>query len=302
MTLTGQQLEQSAVGPASVVTVRAAASPWVAARRRFVRSTTGLAGAIVLLVLVLAATFASVVSPYDPVKQDFRIERDPPSLAHPMGVDDLGRDILSRVISGARVSLLAGTVAATLALVIGSALGMLAAFYGGRADTLIMRSMDVLLAFPYLLLAIAVIAILGPSLVSAMIAIGIVHVPGYARIVRGSVLVVRAREYVEAASALGASDLRVMGQHVLPNVLAPLIVQVTLNVGAAIIDTAGLSFLGLGTQPPTPDWGNMLAAGRSEMLNAPWITTFPGLAILVTVLACNLMGDALRDALDPRLR
>jgi peptide/nickel transport system permease protein len=302
MTLTGQELEGSATGPASVVTVRAATSPWVAARRRFVRSPTGLAGAIVLLVLVLAAMFANVVSPYDPVKQDFRIERDPPSLAHPMGVDDLGRDILSRVISGARVSLLAGTVAATLALVVGSALGMLAAFYGGRADTLIMRSMDVLLAFPYLLLSIAVIAILGPSLVSAMIAIGIVHVPGYARIVRGSVLVVRSREYVEAATALGARDVRVMWQHVLPNVLAPLIVQVTLGVGTSIIDTAGLSFLGLGTQPPTPDWGNMLAAGRSEMINAPWIATFPGLAILVTVLACNLMGDALRDALDPRLR
>jgi peptide/nickel transport system permease protein len=179
---------------------------------------------------------------------------------------------------------------------------MLAAFYGGRADTLIMRSMDVLLAFPYLLLAIAVVAILGPGLLTAMIAIGIVHVPGYARIVRGSVLVVRSREYVEAATALGASDLRVMGVHVLPNVLAPIIVQVTLNVGSSIIDTAGLSFLGLGTQPPTPDWGNMLAAGRSEILNAPWIATFPGLAILVTVLAFNLMGDALRDAFDPRLR
>jgi peptide/nickel transport system permease protein len=261
-----------------------------------------MAGTAVLLILLLAAIFASFVSPYDPVKQDFRVERDPPSTAHPLGVDELGRDILSRVIWGSRVSLQAGAMAATIALIVGSTLGMLAAFYGGRADTLIMRTMDVLLAFPYLLLAIAVVAILGPGLLTAMIAIGIVNVPGYARIVRGSVLVVRSREYVEAASALGASDVRVMGVHVLPNVLAPIIVQVTLNVGSAIIDTAGLSFLGLGTQPPTPDWGNMLAAGRGELINAPWIATFPGLAILVTVLAFNLMGDALRDALDPRLR
>jgi peptide/nickel transport system permease protein len=298
----GQELDRRILSASSTEAHRPTASPWLAARRRFARSASGLAGAAVLLVLLLAAIFAGVVSPYDPVKQDFRIERDPPSLAHPMGVDELGRDVLSRVIWGARVSLQAGAMAATIALVIGSTLGMLAAFYGGRADTLIMRSMDVLLAFPYLLLAIAVVAILGPGLLTAMIAIGIVHVPAYARIVRGSVLVVRSREYVEAAAALGASDLRVMGRHVLPNVLAPLIVQVTLNVGSSIIDTAGLSFLGLGTQPPTPDWGNMLAAGRSELINAPWIATFPGLAILVTVLACNLMGDALRDALDPRLR
>jgi peptide/nickel transport system permease protein len=301
-TTPGRSIDQAAVAPSGREGYRPSASPWVAARRRFSRSISGLAGTVVLLILLLAAILAGFVSPYDPVKQDFRVERDPPSLAHPMGVDELGRDILSRVIWGSRVSLQAGAMAATIALIVGSTLGMLAAFYGGRADTLIMRSMDVLLAFPYLLLAIAVVAILGPGLLTAMIAIGIVHIPGYARIVRGSVLVVRSREYVEAATALGASDLRVMSSHVLPNVLAPIIVQVTLNVGSAIIDTAGLSFLGLGTQPPTPDWGNMLASGRSELINAPWIATFPGLAILVTVLAFNLMGDALRDALDPRLR
>ena len=253
-----------------------------------------------LLVLLVSATFAGAVSPYDPVKQDFRVEREPPSLKNPMGTDEFGRDILSRVIWGARVSIQAGAMAATIALVVGSTLGMLAAYYGGRADTLIMRSMDVLLAFPYLLLAIAIVAILGPGLLTAMIAIGIVHVPAYARIVRGSVLVVRSREYVEAAAALGASDLRVMGRHVFPNVLAPLIVQVTLNVGSSIIDTAGLSFLGLGTQPPTPDWGNMLAAGRSELINAPWIATFT--VLVLTLLLLTFMGDALRDALDPRLR
>jgi peptide/nickel transport system permease protein len=301
-TTPGQEIERRAPMLSAPVAQRPAASPWLAARRRFARSPSGLAGATVLLILLLAAIFAGVVAPYDPVKQDFRVEREPPSLAHPMGTDELGRDVFSRVIWGARVSLAAGAVAATIALMIGSALGMLAAFYGGRADSVIMRGMDVLLAFPYLLLAIGVVAILGPGLLTAMIAIGIVHVPSYARILRGSVLVVRSREYVEAATTLGASDLRVMGQHVLPNVMAPIIVQVTLNVGSSIIDTAGLSFLGLGTQPPTPDWGNMLASGRSELINAPWIATFPGLAILVTVLAFNLMGDALRDALDPRLR
>jgi peptide/nickel transport system permease protein len=165
-----------------------------------------------------------------------------------------------------------------------------------------MRAMDVLLAFPYLLLAIAVVAILGSGLLTAMVAIGIVNVPIYARVVRGAVLAVREREYVEAARALGARDGRIMWRHVLPNVLAPVIVQATLNVGTAIIETAGLSFLGLGTQPPTPDWGNMLSAGRSYLIDSPWIATFPGLAILITVLAFNLMGDALRDALDPRLR
>ncbi len=255
-----------------------------------------------LAILLLTAIFASQVSPYDPLKQDFRIEREGPGLGHLMGTDEFGRDVLSRVIWGARVSLQAGAVAASIALVAGSVLGMLAAYYGGRADALIMRSMDVVLAFPYILLAIAVVAILGPGLLTAMIAIGIVYIPNYARVVRGAVLSVKVREYVEAARALGSNDRQVMWQHVLPNVLAPVIVQATLNVGIAIIDTAGLSFLGLGTQPPTPDWGNMLAAGRSYLIDAPWIVTFPGLAILVTVLAFNMMGDALRDALDPRLR
>ena len=255
-----------------------------------------------LVVVVLAAVFAAQVSPYNPTRQDFRVERQPPSAAHLMGTDELGRDVLSRVVWGARESLKAGAVAASIALVVGLVLGMLAAYYGGGLDNLIMRLMDVILAFPYILLAITVVAILGPGLQNAMIAIGIVYVPHYARVVRGSVLSIRARDYVDAARALGASDNRVMWQHVLPNALAPVIVQTTLNVGTAIIDTAGLSFLGLGTQPPNPDWGNMLSAGRSYVIDSPWIATFPGLAILVTVLAFNLMGDALRDAFDPRLR
>jgi peptide/nickel transport system permease protein len=282
--------------------LRVAPSPWIAARRRFLRSRTGIAGAVVLLIVTLSAVFAAQVAPYNPTRQDFRIERQPPSLEHLMGTDEFGRDVLSRVIWGGQSSLQAGAIAATIALAAGLLLGMLAAYYGGRLDSLIMRVMDVLLAFPYILLAIAVVAILGPGLRNAMIAIGIVYIPHYARVVRGAVLSVRARDYVEAARALGSSDGRVMVQHVLPNTLAPVIVQTTLNVGTAIIDTAGLSFLGLGTQPPTPDWGNMLSAGRSYVIDSPWIATFPGLTILVTVLAFNLMGDALRDAFDPRLR
>jgi peptide/nickel transport system permease protein len=281
---------------------RQSPSPWTAARRRFVRSRTGLSGALVLLLVTLAAIFATQVSPYSPTRQDFRVERQAPSLEHLMGTDEFGRDVLSRVIHGARVSLLAGAVTALLSLVVGLVLGMTAAYYGKQADALIMRVMDIVLAFPYILLAIAVVAILGPGLLNAMIAIAIVYVPHYARVVRGAVLSVRARDFVEAAIASGAQDRRVMWHHVLPNTLAPVIVQTTLNVGTAIIDTAGLSFLGLGTQPPTPDWGNMLSAGRSYIIDSPWIATFPGLAILVTVLAFNLMGDALRDAFDPRLR
>ena len=281
---------------------RAAPSLWAAARARFMRSGTGKLGATLLVLLGLIAVFAGQVSPYDPVHQDFRIEREPPSAAHLMGTDEFGRDVFSRVVWGARVSLQAGAVAASIALVVGLLLGMTAAYYRGRTDGLVMRAMDVLLSFPYLLLAIGIVAILGPGLLTAMIAIGIVYIPNYARVVRGAVLSVGARDFVEAARAVGARDGRVMWLHVLPNVLAPIIVQATLNVGTAIIDTAGLSFLGLGTQPPTPDWGNMLSAGRSYVIDSPWIATFPGLAILVTVLAFNLMGDALRDAFDPRLR
>jgi peptide/nickel transport system permease protein len=291
------QPEVAATGPG-----RRISTPWTNARRRFLHSRTGVAGAIVLVIVVLAALFASRIAPYSPTRQDFRVERQPPSAQHLMGTDEFGRDVFSRVIWGAQTSLEAGAVAATIALVIGLGLGMFAAFYGGRADNVIMRFMDVILAFPYILLAIAVVAILGPGLLNAMIAIAIVYIPHYARVVRGSVLSVRARDYVEAARALGASDGRVMLHHVLPNTMAPVIVTTTLIVGSAIIDTAGLSFLGLGTQPPTPDWGNMLSAGRSYVIDSPWIATFPGLAILVTVLAFNLMGDALRDAFDPRLR
>jgi peptide/nickel transport system permease protein len=303
MAVSSEPLPLRSASPVAAETAgRRATTPWRAAQRRFIRSRTGVAGAVVLIVIVLAAIFAAQIAPYSPTRQDFRAQLQPPSPQHWMGTDEFGRDVFSRVIWGAQSSLEAGAVAATIALIIGVLFGMVAAFYGGRADSVIMRCMDILLAFPYILLAIAVVAILGPGLRNAMIAIGIVYIPHYARVARGSVLSVRAREYVDAARALGADDSRIMRQHVLPNTLAPLIVQTTLCVGIAIIDTAGLSFLGLGTQPPTPDWGNMLSAGRNYVIDSPWIATFPGLAILVTVLAFNLMGDALRDAFDPRLR
>jgi len=294
-------LRATAVGSRIAKDANSPQSQWAAARRRFVHSGTGMLGAALLVLFLLVAVFAAQVSPYDPIHQDFRIERETPSAEHLMGTDEFGRDVFSRVVWGARVSLQAGAIAASIALVVGLALGMTAAYYRGRTDGLVMRAMDVLLAFPYLLLAIGIVAILGPGLLTAMIAIGIVYIPNYARVVRGAVLSVGARDFVEAARAVGARDRRVMWRHILPNVLAPIIVQATLNVGTAIIDTAGLSFLGLGTQPPTPDWANMLSAGRSYVIDSPWIATFPGLAILATVLAFNLVGDALRDALDPRL-
>lgn len=296
-----RRTSETALGSPVEGSDRVARSQWTAAGQRFLRSSTGVLGAVLLAVFLLGALMAGQVSPYDPIHQDFRIEREAPSVQHVMGTDEFGRDVFSRVVWGARVSLQAGAVAASIALVVGLVLGMTAAYYRGRTDALVMRAMDVLLAFPYLLLAIGIVAILGPGLLTAMVAIGIVYIPNYARVVRGAVLSVAARDFVEAARAIGARDGRIMWQHVLPNVLAPIIVQATLNVGTAIIDTAGLSFLGLGTQPPTPDWGNMLSAGRSYVIDSPWIATFPGVAILATVLAFNLLGDALRDALDPRL-
>jgi peptide/nickel transport system permease protein len=251
-------------------------------------------------VVITAALFAGQVSPYNPVRQDFRVERQPPNPAHLMGTDELGRDVLSRIIWGAQASLQAGATAATIALAVGLVLGMLAAYYGGRADSVIMRTMDVVLAFPYLLLAIAVVAILGPGLRNAMIAIAIVGFPLYTRLVRGVVLSLREREFVEAARALGAGDRVILGRHIVPHLLSPVIVAFSLDVGVKILATAGLSFLGLGTQPPTADWGSMLATGRQFVVLSPHVALLPGLAIFVVVLALNMVGDAVRDVLDPR--
>lgn len=257
-------------------------------------------GLIVLAIVIIAAIFGPWITPYDPTLTDVVNRLQPPGLEHPFGTDELGRDIFSRVIAGARVSLVVGFVAVGIALSIGVPLGLIAGYYGGWTETGIMRFADMVFAFPAILLAITVLAILGPGVVNAMIAIGIVYMPIFARITRASTLSVREEVYVRAARSVGASDLRIIALHILPNVLTPIIVQTSISLAFAILSEAALSFLGLGAQPPQPSWGRMLAEGRSFFSLAWWMAFFPGMAILLTVLAFNLVGDALRDALDPR--
>jgi peptide/nickel transport system permease protein len=257
---------------------------------------------VIIFLLIGVALLANVIAPYDPIKQSFRIQLQPPSLEHPLGTDEFGRDIMSRMIYGARWALLAGILADSIALVLGVTLGLIGGFYGRSVDAGIVWLTDVMLAFPYLLLAMIIVAIFGPGLINAMIAIGIVYVPQYARLVRGTVLSLKEKEFIEAARCLGVPVWRIILRHVLPNSIAPIIVMATLAIGWAIVQTAGLSFLGLGAQPPIPEWGAMLAGGRNYMLSAWWIATFPGLAIVVTVIGFNLLGDGLRDTLDPYLR
>jgi ABC-type dipeptide/oligopeptide/nickel transport system permease subunit len=272
------------------------------------RNKTSVAGLIVVAGFVLAAIFAPSLSPHDPVETALYDQLKPPawkdggSDKNILGTDDLGRDIFSRIIYGARVSLIVAVVSVGLAFVLGTLLGSISGYYKGALDNVIMRIMDIILAFPYLLLAIVVVAFLGPSLQNAMIAIGITYVPRFARIVRGSVLEEFEKDYVMAAKAVGARDWRIIFVAILPNCLGPLIVLTTLSFASAILDAAALSFLGLGAQPPTPEWGAMIASSRSLILRASWVMTFPGIAILLAVLGFNLLGDGLRDALDPRMR
>jgi peptide/nickel transport system permease protein len=264
-------------------------------------NTIGAVGAIIILIVVFLAVFAGLIAPDDPNAQIAK-PLDPPSTRHVLGVDEFGRDEFSRLVFGSRISLYVGIVAVTIALVIGGSLGVLAGFYGGHIDNILMRFVDVFFAFPSLLLAVAIAGILGPSLTNTMIAVGIVYAPTYARLARGVVLSVNTTQYMEAARALGSNDWRLIVRHVLPNIAAPLIVQTSLSLSTAILTEASLSFLGLGTQPPDPSWGTMLGAGRKFMETAPWVAIFPGTAIAITVLGFNLLGDGLRDALDPRLR
>jgi peptide/nickel transport system permease protein len=264
-------------------------------------STRGaVAGGIVLLMAMLGAVFAPAVSPYDPLKQDLARLLAPPSTAHLLGTDNIGRDVLARVIWGTRVSLIAGFVSVAMAMVAGSLLGLLAGYWGGRVDGLIMRLMDAVLSFPALVLALALGAVLGAGLSGVLIALGVVYTPTFARLMRGQVLTIRTREYVMAARVLGAPDSRILRQHVLPNAATPIVVQASLSVAFAILAEASLSFLGLGVQPPEPSWGSMINAGRGYLQQAPWIVFGPGAALFVTVLGLNFVGDALRDALDPR--
>jgi peptide/nickel transport system permease protein len=267
---------------------------------KLLNSRNGRIGLAITLLVLLLAFLGPLISPYDPLAPEMEAGLQSPSWLHWFGTDEFGRDILSRMLHGTRVALQVGLIADGISLGAGVLLGLLAGYFKGKLDTLIMRCMDVLLAFPYLLLAMMIVAILGTGLRNAMIAIGFVYIPQYTRLVRGSVLAVRELEFVTAARISGASHWRIMTRHILRNCYSPIIVQATLTLGSAIVETAGLGFLGLGAQPPQPEWGAMLSTGRNYILQAPWICTFPGLAILVTVVGFNLLGDGLRDALDPR--
>ena len=271
------------------------------ALRRAARARLAPLGAVVLVTALVVALGAPVLAPYDPFAQDLGNALARPSRAHGLGTDNVGRDVLSRVIWGTRVSLLAGFVSVALAALAGGLLGLLAGYSGGRTDGLVMRLMDAVLSFPPLVLALALGAVLGAGLTGVLIALGVVYTPTFARLMRGQVLTVKARDYVEAARALGASGWWIARRHVLPNAATPIVVQASLSVAFAILAEASLSFLGLGIQPPAASWGSMINAGRGYLQQAPWIVFGPGAALFVTVIGLNFVGDAIRDGLDPRL-
>jgi len=275
-------------------------SPARRALRRLLRRRGAMAGLAVVAFFVVLAVFAGAVAPYDPLQTSWTAIRKAPSAAHVFGTDEIGRDVLSRVVWGARASLLAGLVSVCISLSLGVPIGLVAGYVGGLTDGLISRVTDAMLACPFLILAIALAAFLGPSLTNAMIAIGISATPVFIRLTRAQVLAVKVEDYVEAARAVGNSHLRIALRHILPNVLPPLIVQATLATAAAIIAEASLSFLGLGQQPPAPSWGSMLNTAKNYVENAPWMAVWPGVSIFLLVLSFNLLGDGLRDALDPR--
>ena len=274
--------------------------PMQRAWRQLVKRKGAMVGLGLIAAFILLAVAAPLVAPYEPLKTSWTLVRKAPSAAHWFGTDDLGRDVLARVLYGARASLLAGAISVVIALSIGVPIGMIAGYRGGFVDALISRITDAMLACPFLILAIALAAFLGPSLGNAMIAIGISATPIFVRLTRGEVLNVKVEEYVEAARSVGDTDLQIAVRHILPNIMPALLVQATLSVAAAIIAEAALSFLGLGQQPPAPSWGSMLNAAQRFLTNAPWMAIWPGLAIFLVVLSLNLLGDGLRDALDPQ--
>jgi peptide/nickel transport system permease protein len=269
---------------------------------RLRRNRLAVLGLIIMILLVLTAVFAPLLAPFHYAAQSLSDAFTPPSWEHPLGTDDFGRDILSRIIYGARVSLQVGIFAVSMAMVSGGILGAIAAYYGGRIDDIIMRFMDILLAIPQILLAIAIAAALGPGLLNLTIAVGIAALPTFARVVRGAVLSISGQEFIEAAHCMGASDAWIIARHIIPNCSAPIIVQATLRVAQAILAAASLSFLGLGIQPPFPEWGGMLAGARGYVRDYAYMTIFPGLAIMITIMALNFLGDGLRDAMDPKLK
>ena len=272
--------------------------------QRLVKNKMAMVGLAIIILLALAAIFADVIADYDTkvVAQHISDRLQGPSAQHWFGTDEFGRDIFARMIHGSRVSLVVGLISVSVSLIAGGTLGAFAGYYGGRVDNVIMRIMDIFLAVPSILLAITIVAALGTNLVNVMLAIGISGTPGFARIVRAAVMSVKDQEFVDASRAAGAGDFHIIVHHILPNSLAPLIVQATLKIGGAILSCASMSFIGLGIVPPTPEWGAMLSTGRDFLRDAPHLTAFPGMAIMFAVFAMNLMGDGLRDALDPKLK
>ena len=282
-------------------------SPWFDIFRRFLHNKLAIVGFVMIGIVVFVAIFAPVLAKqhpnengvFSPNPRDFK---QAPSLEHPMGTDAIGRDMLSLIIYGARISIRIGLFAVGLAIFVGSTLGSIAGYAGGIVDATIMRIMDMMLAFPSILLALAIVVVIGPGVFNAMIAVGIVAIPTYARIARSSVLSEKEKDYIMAARALGVRAHRILGRHVLPNILSPIIVTASLGIATAILDAAGLGFLGLGAQPPTPEWGLLLSRNREYLLGSPWMVFFPGVSIMFLVLGFNLLGDGLRDAMDPRLK
>ena len=269
---------------------------------RMKRNKLAMMGLFIIILLVIVAIFADVIAPYGYADQNLANQYQKPSMEHLFGTDELGRDIFSRVVYGSRVSLRVGFISVSISMIIGVAFGAITGYYGGKVDNVLMRLIDIVQALPDTLLAIAIMASLGPGLTNLMIAVGIAAIPGYARLVRSSVLSLKDQEFIEAARANGSSDFRIILKHIIPNCMAPIIVQATLGVAYAIINAAVLSFIGLGLEPPTPEWGAMLSGGRAYIRDFPHMTLFPGLAIVITILALNLLGDGLRDALDPKLK
>ena len=275
---------------------------WEDVWRRFRKNKAAMFGLAVMVLMVFSAIFAGVIAPADPIAQNLDRAFLPPSFQHIMGTDNFGRDIFSRVIFGTRTSLRIGFTAVGVGLIMGLILGSISGFYGGKIDNVLMRFIDILISIPGILLAIAIVAALGGGMINVMIAVGLSSIPGYTRITRAAVLTIREREFVEAARAIGGNDFRIITRHILPNCLAPIIVQATLGLSGAILSAAGLSFIGLGIQPPTPEWGFMLSDGRRFIRDHWHMVMFPGLAIVTVVLAINLVGDGLRDAFDPKLK
>jgi peptide/nickel transport system permease protein len=270
--------------------------------RRLKKNKLAVVGLIVLILLILTAILAPLLAPQDYTAQDSKASYATASAAHLLGADKLGRDLLSRLIYGARASLAMGAISVAIAALIGITIGAIAGFFGGWTDNIAMRFLDIYQSIPMLLLCVTLAAILGPGLQNAIIALGVCSVPGYARLMRASVLTVREKEFIESARAVNASNTRIILQHIIPNSMAPLIVEITMGIGSCILAGSLLSFVGIGVQPPTPEWGTMIAEGRNAMRQHPTLALYPGICVMLSVLACNLLGDGLRDALDPRLR